>query len=81
MFTAYVAGTILFGLSVYFLRRSWAGNLALLLFSLSLCFTSLEGYYRFLYLQSDGMGRLMKNFAARYYRIDSHGLRASHLPP
>jgi hypothetical protein len=80
LFAAYVAVNTLLGLSVYFFRRSQAANVALLLFSLSLCFTSLEGYYRFFYLQSDGMGRLMKNFAARYYRFDSHGLRASHLP-
>lgn len=80
MFIAYIAITLLFGLLVYLLRRHRAGNLALLLFTLCLCFTSLEAYYRFFYLKSDGMGRLMKNFSDRYYQYDSHGLRASHLP-
>jgi hypothetical protein len=50
-------------------------------FSLSLCVTGLETYYRFLYAESDGFGLLSKNFNDRYYRFDAYGLRASNLPP
>ncbi|MEO6969439.1 MAG: hypothetical protein ABI217_00915, partial [Chthoniobacterales bacterium] len=80
MFIVYLVVTVLLGLLVYLLRRRRIANLALLLFTLALCFTSLEAYYRFFYVRSDGMGRLMKNFSDRYYQYDSHGLRASHLP-
>jgi hypothetical protein len=54
---------------------------ALMFFSLSLCVTGLEAYYRFFYAESDGFGRLSKNFNDRYYRFDAYGLRASNLPP
>jgi hypothetical protein len=80
LFSVYVAVAILLGLLVYFLRQSRAANVALLLFSLTFCFTCLEAYYRFFYIKSDGFGQLMKNFSARYYHLDAYGLRASHLP-
>ena len=80
MFSLYLAITILLGISVYVLRRGRAANPVLLLFTLALGFTSLEAYYRFFYLKSDGMGQLMKNFSERYYQVDPYGLRASHLP-
>jgi hypothetical protein len=80
LFTAYIAVTIALGLLVYLLRHGRIANVALMVFSLSLCLTAIEGYYRFFYIQSDGFGRLMKNFADRYYRFDSYGLRDSHLP-
>ncbi len=80
MFIAYLATTFALGLSVYLLRRGRLGNVALLLFSLALCVTSLEPYYRFIYAESDGLGLLSKNFLARYYRFDGYGLRASNLP-
>ncbi len=80
MFTVYIAVTIALGVSVYFLRQTRAANAALMLCSLSLCLTSLEAYYRFFYIQSDGLGRGMENFSDRYYRFDSYGLRDSHLP-
>lgn len=80
MFIAYALVTILLGYGVFLLRHHWTANLALLLFTLSLCFTGMEAYYRYFYVKSDGMGALMKNFSDRYYRLDSHGLRASHLP-
>ncbi len=80
MFTVYLTLTILTGFSVYLLRRHWTANLALLLFSICLCFTSLEVYYRYFYVKSDGMGQLMKNFSDRYYQMDAYGLRASRLP-
>lgn len=81
MFIAYLITTCALGLAVYFLRRSRLGNFALLLFSLALCVTCLETYYRFIYAESDGLGQLSKNFYARYYRYDRYGLRASNLPP
>jgi hypothetical protein len=77
---AYVAITILLGVAVYLLRRGRLVNVALLIFSLSLCITALEAYYRFIYARSDGFGRLSKNFAERYYHLDEFGLRASNLP-
>ena len=80
MFTIYILVTIALGLSVYLLRNSRLANAALLFCSLSFCLTSLEAYYRFFYIQSDGLGRGMKNFSDRYYRFDSYGLRDSHLP-
>ncbi len=80
MFSLYLAITILLGLSIYLLRHRRAANLALLLFTIALGFTVLEGYYRYLYVKSDGMGQLMKNFSDRYYRLDKYGLRDSHLP-
>lgn len=76
----YLAITIALGLCVFCWRRKRLGNIALLFFSLSLCFTGLEAYYRFLYAESDGFGRLSRNFAKRYYRSDEWGLRASNLP-
>lgn len=80
MFIAAVLVTLALGFAVYWLRRSFAANIALVLLSVSLCFTGLEAYFRFFYIKSDGFGRLEKNFAARYYRFDSYGLRDSHLP-
>lgn len=80
MFTACVLVTLALGFAVYLLRRSFSANIALVLLSVSLCFTALEGYFRFFYVKSDGFGRLEKNFAARYYHFDSYGLRDSNLP-
>ena len=80
MFIVYVIVTAGFGFTVYLLRRSWLANVALLLLSISLCFTSFEAYYRFFYARSDGFGVLSRNFAERYYRLDEFGLRASNLP-
>lgn len=80
MFIAFLTFTFAFGLSAYLLRRSRLGNVVLLLFCLALCLTSLEGYYRFLYAESDGLGRLSQNFSRRYYQFDAYGLRASNLP-
>ncbi len=77
----YIAITFVLGALVYPLRRSVLGKLALMLFTLCLCFTALETYYRFFYVRSDGFGRLSRNFAERYYQLDAHGLRASNLPP
>ena len=77
----YFAITFALACAVYLLRRRSIGKLALLLFSLSLCVTALETYYRFFYVRSDGFARLSKNFAERYYQIDEFGLRASNLPP
>ena len=77
----FVAITAALGWAVYILRRHTVGKVALMLFTLSLCFTALEAYYRFFYVRSDGFGRLSKNFAERYYQLDAHGLRASNLPP
>jgi hypothetical protein len=81
LFIIYLLVTAFLGLLVYLLRRHWAANVALLLCTVCLFFTGLEAYYRYLYCQSDGLGMLMDNFARRYYRYDSYGLRASHLPP
>lgn len=69
------------GSAVYLLRRSWLGNVALLFLSLVLCLSGLEVYYRFIFAESDGLGQLSRNFAARYYKYDQYGLRASNLPP
>lgn len=80
LFIAYIALTVALAASLYLLRRSRAANSALLLFTVSLCLTGIEGYYRFFHIHSDGLGRGMKNFADRYYRLDAHGLRDSHLP-
>ena len=80
MFIACVLVTLALGFAVYWLRRSFAANIALALLSVGLCFTALEGYFRFFYVRSDGFGRLERNFAARYYRFDAYGLRDSHLP-
>src|SRR5450432_349013 len=80
LFIAYVAVTIALGFSVYLFRQTRLANAALMLCTFSLCLTGLEGYYRFLHIQSDGLGRGMKNFSDRYYRFDSYGLRDSHLP-
>ena len=77
----YVAVTAALGWLVFLLRRNALGQVALMLFTLSLCFLALETYYRFFYVRSDGFGRLSRNFAERYYQLDEHGLRASNLPP
>lgn len=63
LFIIYIAVTIALGLSVYLFRRSRLANVALMLFSLALCFAGLETYYRFFYAESDGFGRLSKNFS------------------
>ena len=76
----FIAITVALGCSVYLLRRRALGKVALMLFTLSVCFTALETYYRFFYARSDGFGRLSRNFAERYYQLDEHGLRASNLP-
>ncbi len=68
------------GVAVYLFRAKRIANFVLLLFSLSLCLTGLEGYCRYLYAESDGLGLLSQNFAARYYQYDEYGLRESHLP-
>jgi hypothetical protein len=62
------------------LRRNFIVNIALTFLSISLCLTVLEAYFRFFYIKSDGFARLAKNFAARYYHFDRHGLRGSNLP-
>lgn len=80
MFIFYIGIAFLLGLAVYAFRRTRLGNVALLFFSLSLCVTGLEAYYRFFYAESDGFAQLSKNFAARYYHYDAFGLRASNLP-
>jgi hypothetical protein len=80
LFIAGVLVTLALGLAVYLLRRRFIANIALALLSVSVCFTALEGYFRFFYVKSDGFGRLEKNFAVRYYRFYSYGLRDSHLP-
>jgi hypothetical protein len=79
-FAGYLLVTLASALTVYLLRRSRIVNLALLLFTLVICVTGLEAYYRFFYAESDGFGRLSKNFNERYYRFDAYGLRASNLP-
>jgi hypothetical protein len=80
LFVYYPLVTFGLALAVYLLRRNRFANFALLLFTLSLCVTGLEAYCRFLYAESDGFGRLSKNFNERYYRFDPYGLRASNLP-
>ena len=77
----YLAIAFALGCLVFLLRRNAAGKVALMLFTLWLCFTALETYYRFFYVRSDGFGRLSRNFDERYYQLDAHGLRASNLPP
>ncbi|HSH38792.1 MAG TPA: hypothetical protein VK993_08400 [Chthoniobacterales bacterium] len=77
----YIVVTVGLACAVYLLRRHALGKVALMLFTVTLCFTALEVYYRFFYVRSDGFGRLSKNFAERYYQLDAHGLRASNLPP
>ena len=77
----FVAITVALGASVFLLRRNVLGKVALMLFTLALCFTALEAYYRYFFIRSDGFGRLSRNFAERYYQLDQHGLRASNLPP
>ncbi len=77
----YVAITVALGCAVFLLRRSALGKVALMLFTVTLCFGALETYYRYFYVRSDGFGRLSRNFAERYYHLDEHGLRASNLPP
>ena len=80
MFSIYLLVIALFASLVYILRRHWTANLFLLLFTLAFFLTAVEAYYRFFYCQSDGFGMLMKNFAHRYYHLDSYGFRSSHLP-
>lgn len=77
----YLVITSALACAVYLLRRRAAGKVALMLLTVALCFTALETYYRHFYVRSDGFGRLSRNFAERYYKIDAHGLRASNLPP
>ena len=80
LFAIYAAVPFLLAALLYLLRKTVFANGLLLLLTLSLCFTGLEGYYRFYYCRSDGFGRLMKNFSDRYYHFDAYGLRASNLP-
>jgi len=80
VFAFYVVLPLLLAVLLYLLRKTAFANALLLLLTLALCLTALEAYYRFFYCQSDGFGRLMKNFSDRYYRSDSYGLRASNLP-
>ena len=80
VFIAYLAITSGLGLLIYLLRRSRMANFILMLFSVALCLTCLETYYRFFFAESDGLGQLSRNFAARYYHYDQNGLRDSHLP-
>ena len=79
-FAASLLVTSISALVVYLLRRRRIVNLALLFFTLAVCVTGFEAYYRFFYAESDGFGRLSKNFNQRYYRFDAFGLRASNLP-
>jgi hypothetical protein len=72
--------TFALGVAVYLVRATRIVNFILLLFSLSLCLTGLEVYCRYFYMESDGLGLLSQNFAARYYQYDEYGLRDSHLP-
>ncbi|HVF71251.1 MAG TPA: SGNH/GDSL hydrolase family protein, partial [Chthoniobacterales bacterium] len=81
MFAAYIAFNLLMAIAVYALRRTRFVNLALMICTLGLCVTVLEAYYRFVFADSDGFAHLSRNFAARYYRYDAFGLRASNLPP
>lgn len=81
MFIIFITVTAALGILTYLLRRSRLVNVALMFFSLSLCVTGLEAYYRFFYAESDGFGRLSKNFNDRYYQFDAYGLRASNMPP
>jgi hypothetical protein len=80
MFIACASITVALGFVVYWLRRTFVANIALALLTVTLCLTLLEGYFRFFYIKSDGFGRISRNFAARYYRLDQYGLRASNLP-
>lgn len=79
-FAGYLLITAASALAVYLLRRRRIVNLALLLFTLALCVTGFEAYYRFFYAKSDGFGHLSRNFNQRYYHFDAFGLRASNLP-
>lgn len=69
------------GVALGVLRKTRAANPLLLCFTLSLCLLGCETYYRYFYCQSDGFGRVEKNFARRYYKLDQFGLRDSNLPP
>ena len=80
-FAGYLIATFGLALALYLLRRTRLANPVWLLFTLSLCVTRLEAYYRFVYAESDGFGRLSKNFNERYYKLDANGLRNSNLPP
>lgn len=79
-FAAYLIVTFGLAFALYSVRRTRLANLTLLFFSLSLCVTGLEAYYRFFYAESDGFARLSKNFQERYYHWDAYGLRTSNLP-
>jgi len=79
-FVGYLIVTFAFAFALYFLRRTRLANPTLLFFTLSLCVTGLEAYYRFFYAESDGFAQLSKNFQERYYQFDAYGLRASNLP-
>jgi hypothetical protein len=80
VFGIYVAVPLALAILLYALRRTAFANVTLLFLTLSVCLTGLETYYRFFYCESDGFGRLTKNFSDRYYRFDAYGLRASNLP-
>ncbi len=69
------------GIGVYLLRNTRAANVLLLLFTLCASLLACETYYRYFYCQSDGFGRIERNFARRYYKLDQFGLRDSNLPP
>lgn len=72
--------TCVLAVGVYLVRNTRAANLLLLLATLSACLLGCETYYRYFYCQSDGFGRVEKNFARRYYKLDQFGLRDSNLP-
>jgi hypothetical protein len=80
LFIWYVAVTGGLAVLLYILRRTRFANAALLFLTLAVCLAAVEAYYRFCYAESDGFARLAQNFAARYYRYDQYGLRASNLP-
>jgi hypothetical protein len=79
-FAGFILVALASALAVYLLRRRRIVNFALLILALVVCVTGLEAYYRFFYAESDGFGRLSKNFNERYYRFDAYCLRASNLP-
>ena len=79
-FAGYLIATFGLALALYLLRRTRLANPVLLLFTLSLCVTGFEAYYRLVYAESEGFGRLSKNFNGRYCKLDAYGLRNSNLP-
>lgn len=76
----FAATTMALLLGVYLLRRTRAANFILLSFTLSASLLACETYYRYFYCESDGFGRVERNFAQRYYKLDQFGLRESNLP-